>query len=70
MSGFLFYLVVVGCISTVVLGKVSNMLGAAANPAITGKLICAWSLAGYLLAIPCYWIAGYKYKEHLDNEKR
>ena len=54
VSGFLFYLVVIGCISTVVLGKMSNLLGAAADPTITGKLICAWSLMGYLCAIPCY----------------
>ena len=70
VSGFLFYLVCVGCGSTVLLGQVANMLGAPANPAIFGKLVCLWSLIGYAGSIPCYWMAGKKYTKFVENEER
>jgi len=66
VSGFLFYLTIAGCISTVVLNYFANLLGAPGAPHIYGKLIFAWSLFGYLASIPCFWIAGKHYKKHMD----
>jgi hypothetical protein len=63
VSAHLFYLTIVGCFSTVLLGQVANMLGAATNPAIYGKLISLWSVIGYVGSIPCFWKAGKLYKE-------
>jgi hypothetical protein len=67
VSAHLFYLTIVGCFSTVLLGQVANMLGAAANPAIYGKLISLWSVIGYIGSIPAFWKAGKLYKAKMDN---
>ena len=66
VSASLFYLVVTGCFSTVLLGYVSNLLGAASNPIIYGKLIFIWSLIGYLGCIPCFWISGKLYQKFIQ----
>ena len=66
VSGFTFYITIAGCISTVVFNYIANILGAPSAPHIYGKLIFAWSLFGYLAAIPCFWIAGKQYKKHMD----
>lgn len=67
VSAHLFYLTVIGCFSTVLLGQVANMLGALSNPAIYGKLITLWSLVGYLGSIPCFWKAGKLYKKKMEE---
>jgi MFS family permease len=67
VSAHLFYLTIAGCFSTVLLGQVANMLGAAANPAIYGKLISLWSVIGYVGSIPCFWKAGKLYKDKMDQ---
>lgn len=66
VSAHLFYLTVVGCFSTVLLGQMANLLGAAANPAIYGKLIFAWSIIGYIGAIPSFLKAGKLYKKKMN----
>lgn len=70
VSAHLFYLTIVGCFSTVLLGQVANMLGAATNPAIYGKLISLWSVIGYVGSIPCFWKAGKLYKEKMDKSEQ
>ena len=67
VSAHLFYLTIAGCFSTVLLGQAANMLGAATNPAIYGKLIFLWSAIGYLGAIPSFWKAGKLYKKRMDT---
>lgn len=59
----------VGCASTVILGQCANFLGAAANPAVYGKLIWLWNIVGYIGSIPCFYIGGKKYKEFVDNQE-
>lgn len=49
------------------LGQVANVLGAAANPAIYGKLIFGWSLFGYLGSIPSFLKAGRLYKKKMES---
>jgi len=51
----------------VLLGQVANVLGAAANPAIYGKLIFGWSLFGYLGSIPSFLKAGRLYKKKMES---
>lgn len=63
MSAYLFFLTVAGCASSVLVGYLSNWLGAASNPHIYGKLVFAGSLIGYLGAIPSFWKAGKSYIE-------
>lgn len=67
VSAHLFYLTVVGCISTVCLGQLANVFGAAANPAVYGKLISLWSAIGYIGSIPCFWKAGKLYKKRMEE---
>ena len=47
--------------SSVLLGYLSNLFGAAANPHIFGKLIFAGQAVGYIGAIPCFYLAGKSY---------
>jgi len=65
VSAHLFYLTVSGCASSVLLGYISNLVGAPANPALYGKLIFLWSLIGYVGCLPCFWIAGKLYKSYI-----
>lgn len=61
VSAYLFFLTVAGCMSSVLIGQLANVFGAAANPFIYGKLIFAGSLVGYLGSIPAFWLAGKSY---------
>ena len=67
VSAHLFYLTIVGCFSTVLLGQVANMMGAMTNPAVYGKLITLWSFIGYIGSIPCFWKAGKLYKKKMEE---
>ena len=66
VSAHLFFLTVAGCTSAVSLGFIANWLGAAANPAIYGKMIFLFSMIGYAGAIPSFWKAGKYYKQFAD----
>lgn len=65
VSAYLFFLTVAGCSSSVLIGYLANMFNAAANPHIFGKLVFAGSTFGYLGAIPCFWMAGKAYINHV-----
>lgn len=69
VSAHLFYMTVVGCASTVVLGACANIFGAATNPAVYGKLIWIWSMVGYLGSIPTFFKAGKVYKKFVDDQE-
>lgn len=45
----------------------ANLLGAATNPAIYGKLIFTWSIIGYIGAIPSFLKAGRLYKKKVED---
>uniref|UniRef100_A0A7S3CTB9 Major facilitator superfamily (MFS) profile domain-containing protein n=1 Tax=Strombidium rassoulzadegani TaxID=1082188 RepID=A0A7S3CTB9_9SPIT len=70
VSAYLFFLTMAGCISTVLVGQLANVLGAASNPWIYGKIIYGISLIGYTFSIPCFWLAGKSYIAHLQLEGR
>ena len=69
MSAHLFYMTVIGCLSTICLGQCANIFGAQANPAVYGKLIWVWSMVGYLGSIPTFWKAGKVYKKFVDDQE-
>jgi len=70
VSAHLFYMTIAGCFSTVLLGHVANVLGAAANPAIYGQLIFVWNVIGYVGSVPFFWKAGQEYKKFVENRDR
>jgi MFS family permease len=67
VSAHLFYLTIAGCISTVLLGQAANMMGAATNPAVYGKLLSIWSAIGYIGAVPAFWKAGKLYQKKMNQ---
>ena len=67
VAAHLFYVTSAGCFSAVLLGQLANMFGAAANPSVYGKLIWAFSMIGYLGAIPSFWRGGQYYKRFVEG---
>ena len=54
-------------ICPILFSKVGMGLGAAANPAIYGKLVAIFALVGYWGSIPFWWLAGKSYKKHMEE---
>lgn len=67
VAAHLFYVTSAGCFSAVLLGQLANVFGAAANPAVYGKLIFAFSMIGYIGAIPTFWRGGQYYKRFVEG---
>lgn len=68
VSAYLFFLTVAGCTATLLMGHLTWILKAAANPIIFGKLITIGSLIGFVGSIFSFWKAGKHYlKYKADN---
>lgn len=67
VSVFLFFLTASGCLSTILMSQMAQLVGANLNPWLYGKLIFTGSTIGYLGSIPCYWLAGRHYKRFLEE---
>lgn len=66
VSVFLFFLTASGCLSTLLMNQLAQMIGANQFPWLYGKLIFLGSTIGYLGSIPSYWLAGKHYRKFLE----
>ena len=61
VSAYQFFYIMSGCISTVLFGALVSATGAAANPAIIGKLLALFCTIGYGGASIAFYLAGRHY---------
>lgn len=61
VSAYLFFLTYAGTLSACSLGYLSNKFGALTNPWIYGKVLWFGATLGYLVSIPCFYLAGKSY---------
>lgn len=64
VSAYLCFLTIAGCFSSVLLGWLCHVLGAAANPHIYGKLVFLFSAIGFAGSVPCFHFAGKAYEKY------
>lgn len=66
----MFFCIMAGCLSTIVVGGLVNYFNAATSGVILGKILAGVTTFGYLGSIACWWKAGNLFKRHKDNEAR
>lgn len=67
ISGHMFYQTVAATLCPILFSKIATSLGAAATPALYGKILAGFALFGYWGSIPFWWLAGRSYKQYKEQ---
>jgi predicted MFS family arabinose efflux permease len=67
ISSHVFWTALAATVCPITFSWLSNYLGAAANPAIYGKVLTVFALIGYWGSVPFWWLAGRSYKKHMEE---